>query len=115
VTPRRALYLLGLAAGVLLLHLALVRAMAHGHVAHVLLGSGNAAPPLGAALLAIALVITRCAAIVLAPGVVLAALASLVARACLGPPAAHSTGTTSGAGTSEALGAGASIEGRGTK
>ena len=31
------------------LHVFLVRAMAHGHVAHVLLGSGNAAPPLGAA------------------------------------------------------------------
>ena len=30
--------------------------MAHGHVAHVLLGSGNAAPPLGAAALAVSLV-----------------------------------------------------------
>lgn len=33
----------------LLMHAFLVRAMAHGHVAHVLLGAGNAVPPLGAA------------------------------------------------------------------
>ena len=97
--------------GVLLLHVVLVRAMAQGHVAHVLLGSGNAAPPLGAALLAISLVLVRLAAVVLVPGALLAALVSLVAQR-LG------SGITSGAGRrSEAAGsgAGAIIDGRGTR
>ena len=63
---RRALVTLALSLVTLVLHVVLVRAMAHGHVAHVLLGSGNAAPPLGAAALAISLVLVRLGAVVLA-------------------------------------------------
>lgn len=114
----------------LAIHLVLVRSMAHGHVAHVLLGSGNAAPPFGAAVLAISLVVVRVAAVVLVPGLLLAALASIVAHALVGPPrgggyregdggGAGVTGSSSGAGTSsddDGSGAvtGLSMEGRGT-
>ena len=113
MSRRRALVVLAVALATCAVHLALLRAMAHGHVAHVLLGSGNAAPPIGAALLAVSLVLVRFAAVVLAPGAVLAATASLLAQ-LLG------TGTISGAGTrsddaGSATGAGASIDGRGTK
>lgn len=100
----------------LIVHVLLVRLMAHGHVAHVLLGAGNAAPPVGAALLAISLVLVRLAAVVLVPGLLLASIVSLLAQ-WLG------TGTSSGAGSSELAGSGAapvagtgaSIDGRGTK
>jgi len=68
------------------LHFVLVRAVAHGHVAHVLLGSGNAAPPVGAAFLAVALVIVRFVAVVLVPGLLLAAGAELTAYLLVGPP-----------------------------
>jgi hypothetical protein len=81
VNRRRAIVVAALALGALLLHVVLVRAMAHGHVAHVLLGSGNAAPPLGAALLALSLVVVRFAAVVVAPGALLASAASLLAHA----------------------------------
>jgi hypothetical protein len=86
VSRRRAIVVAAVALATTLLHLVLVRAMAHGHVAHVLLGSGNAAPPVGAALLAVSLVLARFAAIVIAPGALLAAAASLVAHAVMGPP-----------------------------
>ena len=114
MSPRRAVLTIVTALATLLGHLLLVRAMAHGHVAHVLLGAGNATPPLGAALLAVALVLVRLAAVVLVPGLLLASVVSLLAH-WLG------TGTTSGAGSSElagsggATGTGASIDGRGTK
>jgi len=113
VSRRRAVGVIAGSLGVLLLHVVLVRAMAHGHVAHVLLGSGNAAPPLGASLLAISLVLVRLTAVVLVPGALLAAVVSLVAQR-LG------SGITSGAGRrSEAegsgAGAGAIIDGRGTR
>lgn len=74
-----------LALAVMVIHLVLLRLMAHGHVAHVLLGSGNALPPIGAALLALSLVVARFVAIVIAPGAVLASLTSLVAHALVGP------------------------------
>ena len=86
MTWRRALVVALLALATILLDVVLVRAMAHGHVAHVLLGSGNAAPPIGAALLAVTLVLVRFAAIVVAPGALLASAASLLAHALMGPP-----------------------------
>jgi hypothetical protein len=85
VSRRRAVAVLGLVVVTLLAHEALVRAMAHGHVAHVLLGSGNASPPLGAAAMAVSLVVVRLLAIVVAPGAVLAALVSLLAHRLAGP------------------------------
>jgi len=97
------------------LEIALVRAMAEGHVAHVLLGAGNAMPPLGPALLAVALVVTRVLALVLVPGAVLAALTALVAEVVQGAT------SRSGAGSSVAGAAGAdgpdgtSIDGGGTE
>ncbi len=115
MSRRRALIVLVLSLVTLLVHLVLVRAMAHGHVAHVLLGAGNATPPIGAALLAVSLVLVRLAAVLLVPGALLAAAASLLA---------HGLGTTSGAGSSSepagsgsgaVTGTGASIDGRGTK
>jgi hypothetical protein len=89
MSRRHALVVLGLVLVALLAHEALVRAMAHGHVAHVLLGSGNASPPLGAAAMAVSLVAVRLLAIVVAPGAVLAALVSLVAHRVAGPRAAE--------------------------
>ncbi len=115
---RRALITLALSVLTLVLDLVLVRAMAHGHVAHVLLGSGNAAPPLGAAALAIALVLVRLGAVVLAPGLLLASLVSLLAHVLVGPQGGggghRGTSMSSGAGSSADGGAGMSIEGRAT-
>jgi hypothetical protein len=85
VSLRRAFIVSVTALVTIVVHLVLVRAMAHGHVAHVLLGSGNAAPPLGAAVLAISLVVARIGAIVLAPGALLAALVSVAAHVVRGP------------------------------
>jgi hypothetical protein len=117
VSARRALFVLGAAALVLVAHEVLVRAMAHGHVAHVLLGAGNTDPPIGAAILAVLLVVTRLSAIVLVPGAILAALASLFAHVVVGPHGAADDdvgGSISGAGISVAGGTGTSIDGRGT-
>ena len=86
MSRRRAVVVIALSLVTLLVHVVLVRLMAHGHVAHVLLGAGNAAPPIGAALLAISLVLVRLAAVVLVPGALLAAAASLLAHVLLGPP-----------------------------
>jgi len=92
MTQRRAIVVALLAVVSLVLHAVLVRAMAHGHVAHVLLGAGNAAPPLGAAVLAVSLVVMRFGAVVVAPGALLAAAASLVAHALVGPPRGGASG-----------------------
>ena len=83
-------------------HAVLVRAMAHGHVAHVLLGSGNASPPIGAALLAIALVLVRLITILGVPGLLFAAVADVLAYVLVGPPKKENQGTVSsgGAGSS---------------
>jgi len=131
VKRRRAVIVGVLSLAIMLVHLVLVRLMAHGHVAHVLLGSGNAAPPLGAALLAVSLVLTRLFAIVIGPGVLLASFVSLAAHALAGPryrdgdgdggaggdgAADGSTGITSGAGThsdEEGSGAAAVLAGTG--
>ena len=133
MSRRRAIIVLALAIATMLIHALLVRLMAHGHVAHVLLGSGNAAPPVGAALLALALVVVRFAAIVVGPGAVLASVTSLVAHALVGPKgsgggygddAAGGTGTNSGTGIHSedegsgvgvgTVGTGINIEGRAT-
>lgn len=117
MTRRRALVVGVLSLLVLALHVVLVRAMAHGHVAHVLLGSGNAAPPLGAALLAVSLVVVRLGAVVLAPGLLLASLASLAAHALFGPPrggGAHRGGAAEDAGSGTSSGAGKSSDDEGS-
>lgn len=135
---RSSLRLVFVALVFVVLHALLVRWMAHGHVAHVLLGAGNAAPPLGAALLAVALVVVRVVAVVVVPGALLAALASLIAHVLLGPPrggaghgdeegdpAGASSGTSSGTSkrspastsihdASDGGDAGTSMEGRAT-
>ena len=120
MTRRRALMVGVLSLLVLALHVVLVRAMAHGHVAHVLLGSGNAAPPLGAALLAVSLVVVRLGAVVLAPGLLLASIASLAAHALVGPPRGGGAqrgaagGAPEGAGTGTSSGAGKSSDDEGS-
>ena len=130
MSRRRALVVGALSLLTLLVHVLLVRAMAHGHVAHVLLGSGNAAPPLGAATLAVSLVIVRFAAVVIAPGLLLASLASLVAHVLVGPPRGGDQGSgadgadgadgaedgkVSSSGTGSSIGGtGLNIEGRAT-
>ncbi len=82
---RRPVVLAGISAFFLFAHHVLVRAMAHGHVAHVLLGAGNAPPPRGAAALALALVVVRLVTVMLVPGFLLAAAAEIVAYALVGP------------------------------
>lgn len=126
---RRAVAVAVVALVLVVVHMALVRAMAHGHVAHVLLGSGSSAPPVGAALLAVSLVVVRFAAVVLAPGALLSALASLAAHVVVGPPRGDGHGDEAGTGTSSGTGSrsepagsgdgpasetGARMEGRGT-
>ncbi len=104
--PRRSIGILCASLAVLALHELLVRAMAHGHVAHVLLGAGSSPPPLAAALLAIALVVVRLLAIVVVPGALL--------MAAVGFAAHHLSGSYS-IGTSDEDGAGTSIGVRGTE
>ncbi|MBX3213857.1 MAG: hypothetical protein KF850_17595 [Labilithrix sp.] len=82
---RRPVVLTALSFGVLVLHHVLLRAMAHGHVAHVLLGAGNGPPPAGAAALAIALVVARFVLVMLVPGFLLAAAAEIAAYLLVGP------------------------------
>ena len=67
------------------LHHVLLRAMAHGHTAHVLLAAGNGPPPAGATTLAVALVVTRFVTVLLVPGLLLAATAEVVAYVLVGP------------------------------
>ena len=133
MTLRRSLVVLASSAAMALVHVVLVRAMAEGHVAHVLLGAGNGPPPVGAALLAVLLVVVRFLTIVVAPGAALAAIASIAAHRFVGPidgaekeqerqggaePASKdSSGTNSsdGAGLSVSTGAGTTIDGRATQ
>jgi hypothetical protein len=86
---RRPVVLIVIAVACLALHHVLLRAMAHGHIAHVLLGAGNAPPPAGAAAVAIALVIARFVVVMLVPGLLLAAAAEVVAYLLVGPPHAN--------------------------
>ena len=98
----RPIALVAVSAILVVVHAVLVRAMAHGHVAHVLLGSGNGSPPVGAALLAIALVLVRLVTILGVPGLLFAAAADVVAFVLVGPPKRDDQGTVSrgGAGSS---------------
>lgn len=129
MTLRRSVLVLVGSAVIALLHVVLVRAMAEGHVAHVLLGAGNGAPPLGAALLAILLVVVRFLTIVVVPGAALAAVASIAAHLFVGPArrsdvrqggideaSKDSSGKNSsdGAGLSVSVGAGTTMDGRAT-
>ncbi len=82
---RRPVILAAVSLVFLVAHHVLVRAMAHGHVAHVLLGAGNAPPEAGAALLAVGLVVVRFVTVVLVPGLLLAAAAELLAYLLVGP------------------------------
>jgi hypothetical protein len=63
----------------------LLRSLAYGHTAHVLLGAGHVTPPARAAATAIALVIARLVSYVLVPGLMLAAAAELAAWILVGP------------------------------
>lgn len=82
---RRAVGVAIASAIVLALHVVLVRVAAHEHVAHVLLGAGNGAPPAAAAFVATALVALRFAAIVIVPGALFASAASVAAHLVVGP------------------------------
>lgn len=82
---RRPVILATISIVCLVTHYFLLRTMAHHHIAHVLLGAGNAPPPLGAAVLAIALVIVRFISVILVPGLMLAAAAEVIAYLLVGP------------------------------
>lgn len=127
MTLRRSVVVLVSSGALALVHLVLVRAMAEGHVAHVLLGAGNGVPPIGAALLAVLLVVVRFLTVVVVPGAALAAVASILAHHFVGPmkgaaqgegPASSEGGkvknSSDGAGLSVSAGAGTSIGGRAT-
>lgn len=115
---RRSIRLAIVSIVVLALHLLAVRLAAENEIASVLLGAGNAMPPIGAALGAVVLVVLRFGAIVVAPGVLLASFAGVVAHFLVGPRRQgdeEGSGTISGAGISVAVGAGTNIGVRGTK
>jgi hypothetical protein len=63
----------------------LLRTLAYGHTAHVLLGAGHATPPARAAAMAGALVVARLVSYLLVPGLMLAAAAELAAWILVGP------------------------------
>jgi hypothetical protein len=81
----RPIVLLAISAICLAAQHVLLREMAYGHVAHVLLGAGHTTPPAKAAAVALALVIARVASYVLVPGLVLAAAAEIAAWLLVGP------------------------------
>lgn len=81
----RPIVLLAISAVCLTAQHVLLREMAYGHVAHVLLGAGHTTPPAKAALVALALVVARVASYVLVPGLVLAAAAEVAAWLLVGP------------------------------
>lgn len=112
MSRRRALMGLALVVAVLLCHELLLRISAHGHVAHVLLAACNGPPPVGAAMIAMALVVVRFLAVVVAPGAALACVASLAAhdlgarspRPSEDAQREEGTGSRSGAGISPSAG-----------
>jgi hypothetical protein len=118
MSARGSMILLAICAVLVVVHEALLALASHEHVAHQLLGAGNGAPPIGAAVLALSLLVVRLVAIVLVPGAILASLASLFAHVAVGPidrqRESAGTGTSSGAGSSVADGTGTSMEARGT-
>lgn len=82
---RRPLVLAAISGVCLALHHVVLRVMAHGRVAQVLLSAGDASPPPRAAVLAIGLVVTRFVVVILVPGLLLAAAAELAAYLLVGP------------------------------
>ena len=81
---RRPIVLAAIALALLAIHHVLLRTMAHDHTAYVLLAAGHRAPG-SAAALAIALVVTRFLTVMVAPGLLLAAGAEVVAYVLVGP------------------------------
>lgn len=79
---RRPVFLAVLSAILLVSYLVLVRVMAHGKIAHVLLGGGASS---GDTAIAVLLVIVRFVTVVLVPGLVLASFAELAAYVLVGP------------------------------
>jgi hypothetical protein len=79
---RRPVVLATLSIVLLLSYFVLIRAMAHGHVAHVLLGGGADS---GAIALAVIFVVVRFITVILVPGLMLAAFAEIAAYVLVGP------------------------------
>ena len=79
---RRPVFLAVLSAVLLVSYLVLVRVMAHGKIAHVLLGGGASS---GDTAIAVMLVVVRFVTVVLVPGLVLASFAELAAYVLVGP------------------------------
>lgn len=79
---RRPVFLAALSAALLVSYLVLVRVMAHGQIAHVLLGGGASTSDVA---LAVTLVVVRFVTVVLVPGLVLASFAELAAYVLVGP------------------------------
>jgi hypothetical protein len=104
---RRLLMALAACGIVAALHLALVRVAVQENVAHLVLGAGNAAPPLAACALAVALVIVRLAALVIVPGALCAIAVTAVAHVL-----SRYSSISSGAGISSGGGAGETRGGR---
>jgi hypothetical protein len=88
---RRPAALASVSLAALALHHVLLRAMAHGHAAHVLLGAGSGPPPRAAAALAVGLVVTRFVTVLLVPGLLLAATAEVTAYLLVGPKRAETS------------------------
>lgn len=86
---RRPVILAAISLVCLLIHHVVVRIMAHGHVAHLLLSAGTATPPPRAAAVALTLVIGRFVSVLLVPGLLLAATAELAAYLLVGPTRAE--------------------------
>jgi hypothetical protein len=79
---RRPIVLASLSAILLVGYLVLVRIMAHGQIAHVLLGGGASSTDTAIAVL---LVVVRFLTVVFVPGLVLASIAELTAYVFVGP------------------------------
>ncbi|HVJ90619.1 MAG TPA: hypothetical protein VM580_12510 [Labilithrix sp.] len=86
---RRPVVLTTLSVVCLAIHYVLLRAMAHGHIADILLGSGDRTPPARATALALGLVIVRFVSVMLVPGFLLAAAAEVAAYLLVGPKREH--------------------------
>jgi hypothetical protein len=69
----------------LLVHHIIVRVMAHGDVAPLLLSGAHTPPPARAAALTLTLVMSRFVSVLLVPGLLLAATAELAAYLLVGP------------------------------
>ena len=82
---RRPVVLTTISIVCLAIHYVLLRAMAHGHIADLLLSTSNGTPPAGATALALGLVVVRFVSVMLVPGFLLAAAAEVTAYVLVGP------------------------------